>query len=235
MARTQDGKETGNKLSSTFFSQPTEAVAQQMLGTVVVRILPGGEELRGIVVEVEAYLSRDDAASHSFRGPGKKNASMFCTPGTLYVYCIHARHCMNVVTEAAGQGAAVLIRALEPLQGLDRMANLRFGQASAASLPRVKRHQLTQGPGRLCEALDIDRTADGLDLLAGGQIWLEHANASNRNLPWKQKSSARIGISQARNLKLRWFIDGNRFVSGRAKDHTHGRTWSFSELRDKKS
>ncbi len=87
------------RLHSDFYAQPTTEVARQLLGKVIVRALENGEELAGIVVETEAYLPFDDPASHSFRGLGRKNASMFEQAGTLYVYPIHAKYCLNVVTE----------------------------------------------------------------------------------------------------------------------------------------
>ena len=109
---------TGQRLSIDFYSQTTVEVARNLLGKVLVRKLDNGEILAGIVVETEAYLPADDPASHSFRGLGRKNASMFEAAGTLYVYPIHAKYCLNVVTEPKGLGAAVLIRALQPIEGL---------------------------------------------------------------------------------------------------------------------
>lgn len=219
-----------DRLRKDFFGQPTKEVASQLLGKTFARRLADGLILRGVVVEVEAYLSRRDAASHSFRGLGKKNASMFQAAGTLYVYPIHARHCLNVVTEEEGSGAAVLIRAIEPLQGHHRMAQLRFG-AETESGPSAswKWTQLTQGPGRLCEALGVGRAEDGLSLIDSRQVWLEDESPVVLQQRWRRRKSVRIGISQAAQLRLRWFIDGNRFVSGPASDHSAGRCWSFQE------
>lgn len=214
------------RLQAEFFHRPTRVVARDLLGTTLARRLENGQVLRGIVVEVEAYLAQGDAASHSHRGPGKKNASMYLQPGTLYVYPIHARHCLNVVTEPPGKGAAVLIRALEPLEGQLHMARLRSLQPIEAVGHR-ERPSLTQGPARLCQALDVDRSLDGLDLTRSRQMWFEPACQAVTEKPWKIKASPRIGISQAQQMKLRWFIDGNRFVSGQSRDHSRGRTQSF--------
>ncbi len=136
-----------------------------------------------------------------------RNASMFGPPGHLYVYAIHARHCLNAVTEKPGRASAVLIRALEPLWGLDTMV-LRRGT-------HVVRN-LTRGPARLCEALNVARAQDGIDLTRNGLVsihpWADHEVTV--------QTSGRIGISQASELPLRFFLDRNPFVSGRAADHS---------------
>jgi DNA-3-methyladenine glycosylase len=213
---------TSQRLSSDFYNQPTVDVARDLLGTVIVRRLENGEELAGIVVETEAYLPTDDPASHSFRGLGRKNASMFESAGTLYVYPIHAKYCLNVVTEPRGQGAAVLIRAMQPIEGLATMRELRG--LTALSKTQV---QLTTGPARMCQALAVDRSLDGADLLTSSSIWLESQPTVVAEHPWKAKTSPRIGISQAVDRPLRWFIDGHQFVSGCARDHSRRRDWSF--------
>lgn len=224
------------RLGLEFYQQSTEQLAVSLLGTHLVRQLPTGQRLSGRIVEVEAYLSANDPASHSVRGPGKKNASMFRAAGTLYVYSIHSRHCLNVVAEAPGQGAAVLIRAIEPLDGWEQMLRHRRGpmkptkpattaQPPADALDLQTAIGLSSGPGRLCQALAIDRCHDGLDLVTDGQVWLEAADQDlGRSVA---RCSPRIGISQARSLPLRWFLDGHRFVSGLARGHSQGRHWTF--------
>ncbi len=124
------------RLSHEFYQHTTEIVAQSLLGKVLVRA-DGADRTSGIIVEVEAYLAAGDEASHSFRGKGKKNASMFRRAGILYVYPIHAKHCLNVVTETEGIGAAVLIRAVQPLEGIETMQTRR-------STDRIE--NLTTGP-----------------------------------------------------------------------------------------
>ncbi len=170
----------------------------------------------GLIVEVEAYLADDDPASHSYRGPGRKNASMYKPAGTLYVYPIHAKYCLNVVTEPEGRGAAVLIRALEPCEGVDLMRINRSGAGSLAT-----------GPARLCQALGVDRGFDGEDLIMSDRIWIEECPLPNPDSQVRIAASRRIGISQATELVLRWFVDGNRYVSGCARDHTCGRRFSL--------
>lgn len=205
-----------------FFQQPTLQIAQNLLGLTLARQL-GKQTLRGVIVEVEAYLSARDRASHSYIGQTQRNASMFQKPGTCYVYSIHQQHCINVVTEPAGMGAAILIRGLEPVEGLDRMlanrnlvTNPSRSQASMASAQRA-----TRGPGRLCSALAIDRGLDGIDLLTSSKIWLESRSESAGN--FRIVRSKRIGVSKSVNRQLRYFIDGNQFVSGCARDHSRGR------------
>lgn len=214
---------TSQRLTAEFYSQSTIDVAQQLLGKVIVRRLDHGETLAGIVVETEAYLSVDDPASHSFRGLGRKNASMFASAGTLYVYPIHAKYCLNVVTEAEGQGAAVLIRAIQPMEGLTRMQENR--QLTGIDAPQTR---LTTGPARTCQALAVDRCLDGANLITGDKIWFEREPSVVANQPWKHRNSVRIGISQAVEKRLRWFIDGHRFVSGCARDHSRRRDWCFA-------
>lgn len=201
-------------------------VARQLLGQLLVRRLDDGTRISGIIVEVEAYLARGDSASHSFRGPGQKNASMFMPAGTLYVYPIHSRCCLNVVTEAAGVGSAVLVRGLEPWEGLERMADQRAA-AGRGTTPLARARELTTGPGRLCQALQVSRELDGIDLLASRQVWIESAPGVTAGTSWSIRSSGRIGVSTAQQRRLRWFCDGNHFVSGCAREHSAGRWWSF--------
>lgn len=213
---------TNQRLTYDFYSQATTEVARQLLGKVIVRQLDSGEALAGIVVEVEAYLPAEDPASHSFRGLGRKNASMFEPAGTLYVYPIHAKYCMNVVTEASGQGAAVLIRAVQPIEGLTSMREHR----GLTNLNEPLTH-LTTGPARLCQALAVDRALDGASLVSGASIWIESEPSIMAAQPWTARISPRIGISQGVDKPLRWFIDGHQFVSGRARDHSRRRDWCF--------
>lgn len=218
------------RLGTEFFNQTTRQVARQLLGKRLVRIAEDGTRLSGIVVEVEAYLARADLASHSHRGMSKKNAAMFLEPGHLYVYSIHAKHCLNVVTEPTGQGAAVLIRALEPSEGIEPMLKHRrlFADGSIPNAIDLKTAiAITSGPARLCQALDIDRSHDGLNLASDPRLWLEES--SEVSFPTRTVTrGSRIGISQSTELPLRWFLDGHHFVSGLARTHSHGRHWAFT-------
>lgn len=146
-------------------------VAPELLNKVLVRVLPGGERLAGRIVEVEAYRGTEDPASHAFRGRTARNATMFGEPGHLYVYFTYGMHfCANVVSHpvAPSSVSAVLLRALAPLAGLERMRALRRTAGLAD-------RQLCSGPAKLCKALAIDRTLDGADLVAGGGVLVEGA------------------------------------------------------------
>ncbi len=145
------------RLSRDFFARDTLAVARDLLGRLLVRELDG-ERLSGRIVEVEAYIGEEDQASHARCGRTARNAAMYGPPGHAYVYLIYGMHyCLNLVTGEEGFPAAVLVRALQPLEGIERMRAHRHSRAD---------HHLTDGPGRLCQALAIDRRFDGADLCA---------------------------------------------------------------------
>jgi DNA-3-methyladenine glycosylase len=154
---------------------------------------------------VEAYLSTRDPACHASRGLTERNKAMFGPAGHAYVYMIHSRWCLNAVTEPEGTPSAILIRAIEPLLGLDLMQQRR-----RTDIVR----DLTRGPARLCEALAIDRTYDGWDLTAGRELWIA-ADVEADDRKFRIGRSGRIGISSAQRRLLRFFEMGNRFVSGR--------------------
>lgn len=193
-------------LRRSFYRRSTPQVAEGLLGKWFARRL-GGDWIGGRIVETEAYLAEDDLASHSARGRTRSNAAMFGPPGSLYVYPIHAKHCLNVVTEQEGRGAAVLIRALEPLWGIETMQRRRG---------RERLRELTRGPAMLCQALDVDRRHDGVDLVSDPD-WL--VAEPSPEPPFQITCSTRIGLSRAADMPLRFFVNGNRFVSGKASDH----------------
>jgi DNA-3-methyladenine glycosylase len=171
-----------------------------LLGKVVVRELPGGP-VSGRIVETEAYLA-GDAASHAFRGMTPRNRSMFLERGHAYVYLAYGTSMMlNVSSEAAGVGEAVLVRALEPLTGIAEMERHR-GTALLRDLAR--------GPGRLAQALAIDRALDGIDLCRRGALWLADDGFS----PGEIGVSVRVGITKDAERPLRFYLRGSRFVSG---------------------
>lgn len=151
-------------LARSFYLRPTLAVARDLLGRTLVRVLDG-QRLAGRISEVEAYVGEDDLASHAARGLTPRNRAMYGHGGLAYVYLIYGmHHCLNVVTEAEGFPAAVLIRGMQPLEGAALM------QANRAGRPL---RDLATGPARLCQALAVDRRLDGHDLTAGVGLWLE--------------------------------------------------------------
>jgi DNA-3-methyladenine glycosylase len=185
-------------LARDFFERPTIEVARGLLGCVLVRETAAGR-VAGRIVETEAYLSEGDAASHSHRGRTQRNASMFGEPGTAYVYLIYGvHHCLNVVTAPQGVGEAVLLRALEPLEGLDLMAARR-----GRSAPR----ELCSGPGKLVQALGVTREDDGLRFGVGGLVL--HAGDETCEI----LAGPRVGLSKAEELPLRFRAKGSSWVS----------------------
>jgi DNA-3-methyladenine glycosylase len=191
----------------------TIALARFLIGKIIVRELPA-DRMAGRIVETEAYPPRDPAAHH-FRGPTPRNRSLFLRRGHAYVYFTYGNHFMlNVSSEAPGVGGGVLLRALEPIEGIDQMERYR---------ETTRLLDLTRGPGRLASALQIDRSVDGVDLCAPGPLWLGVLSPL-RNPPSSEKSSARrlgisprIGITRAAHRLLRFYERGSRFVSGSAR------------------
>lgn len=163
--------------------------------------------MSGRIVESEAYPQRDPAAHH-FRGPTPRNRSMFLQRGHAYVYFSYGNHFMlNVSAEIEGVGGGVLIRALEPLEGIELMQRNR-GTTRVLDLAR--------GPGRLAQALRIDRSLDGVDLCASGPLWLGKVERAPKG-ELKIARSPRIGITRAARRLLRFYERGSPFVSGSAR------------------
>ena len=183
----------------SFFARDPRVVAPELLGLLLV----GADGRAGRIVEVEAYAD-DDPAAHSFRGPTARNASMFGPPGHLYVYRSYGLHwCANVVCATPGVGAGVLLRALEPMAGLEAMRAAR----GAAIVDR----DLCRGPGRLAQAMGITGADDGLDLLAkGSRFGLRRVVETTSH---DIHATARIGISKAKDAPWRWLLRGSRHVS----------------------
>ncbi len=178
----------------------TEALARYLIGKVVVRALPDGVA-SGRIVETEAYVV-GDAAGHAYRGLTPRNRTLFLAAGQAYIYLAYGTSWMlNVSSEAAGTGAGVLIRALEPLDGVGLMQQNR-GTARLRDLLR--------GPGRLTQALGIDRSCDGLDLCQEGPLWLAQDDHAGGDIG----QSVRIGLTKEADRRLRFFRLGNPFVSG---------------------
>ncbi len=187
-------------LPQDFYIRDTIHVARSLLGRCLVRVV-NRARMAGRIVEVEAYRGSHDPASHAFRGLTKRNVPMFAEPGRAYIYFTYGNHyCLNVTTEPEGIPGAVLIRALEPTQGVEFMRRLR---------PHVPDLQLTNGPGKLTKALDIDRTLNTADMTKAGPLFITSADPQNFEIG----QSARVGIRQGRDRKWRFYIVGNPYVS----------------------
>lgn len=191
-----------------FFARDTREVARELLGKWLVSRI-GQTLTAGVIVETEAYLSQGDSASHAAIGPTPRNAAMFLEPGRAYVYPIHSRFCFNVVTEPAGVGAAVLIRAIEPRVGLEVMQQRRSGRRTSPPTER----ELCSGPAKLCESLGIDRRLDTHDLTLGRQLWIADSQASGTE-PIPLRATRRIGVTSAKELCLRYVWADHPAASG---------------------
>jgi DNA-3-methyladenine glycosylase len=162
-------------------------------------LLPSLGRLTARIVETEAY-EPDDPASHSFRGRTRRNATMFGPPGRLYVYFTYGMHfCMNVVTGAPGHASAVLLRAGQPLEGIEEMRRRRGRRLIT---------ELCSGPARWCQAFDVDRGLDDEDLVHGTMVWIERADS-----PGAVVSGPRVGVRLGRDRDWRFHVPGDPYVS----------------------
>ena len=180
------------KLPRSFYAQPAEVVARALLGARSCVRQAEGDVAIGRIVETEAYLGPRDLASHARFGRTKRTEVMFGPPGRAYVFLVYGMHsCLNVVTSPRGEAQAVLLRALEPIRNLERSAT---------------------GPGRLCQALRVDRSFNGEDF-RGHRLWIEKAPPPVERI----KRTARIGVEYAgqwKRRRLRFCLAGNAWVSG---------------------
>lgn len=203
-----------SKLPREFYAQHALTVAPLLLGKLLVRHTPDGM-VSGRIVEVEAYRASEDPASHAYRGPGNRNAPMFAEPGHAYIYFTYgAHHCFNVVVEPEGSAAAILVRAIEPVDGIEIMQTRR---------PQSSLRDLTRGPGRLCAAYGLTRDQNCTDLTSD-MLYLSDSGT----VPDAESIcvSGRIGINVGTDLPWRFFLKDSQFVSV----HTRGVPLSSLEL-----
>lgn len=198
------------KLNRKFYSRGTETVAKELLGKLLIHEIEG-ERISGKIVETEAYLGVIDKAAHSYGGKRTPRVEvMYGKAGLSYVFIIYGMYyCFNVVTQKENVPEAVLIRALEPVEGLDRMANNRF-KKSYNDLTKTQIKNLTNGPGKLCDALEINKTLNGEDL-CDNRLYIVDST-ENFNIVVDK----RIGIDYAEEAKdflLRFYIQDNKYVS----------------------
>jgi DNA-3-methyladenine glycosylase len=200
------------RLARRFFRRDPVALSRALLGQKLVRVLDDGTRLAGRIVEVEAYLGVEDRAAHTFGGRRTaRNASMYLDAGHAYVYFTYGMHwCLNVVSDRPGVPTACLIRALEPIEGIDRMRQHRG---------RDNLHDLCSGPAKLTQAMQIDRSLDGVDLTTDPRLFLERGP----KVPAEAIIvSPRIGVAYAAQWAakpLRFFIADHPCVS---RDRTAG-------------
>lgn len=195
--------EPGRILPREFYDRETEIVSREMIGSVIECDTQGGRT-SGIIVETEAYIGEHDEACHAAAGRTRRTEPLYGRPGIAYVYFIYGMYwCVNAVTRAEGLPSAVLIRAVEPLEGIDIMHSRR---------PKARRDEdLTNGPGKLCAALGIDGGMNQLSLQRGQLVIREGARFDDDDI----EITPRIGITKAVDLPLRWTVKGSRWVSRR--------------------
>jgi DNA-3-methyladenine glycosylase len=194
-------------IDPVWLSRPSPEVAPDLIGCTLVRQLPDGTTLRGLIVETEAYAP-DDPACHAYRRRTPRNEVMFGPAGVSYVYLIYGiYHCLNVVTDLDGLPSAVLIRALQ----------LDVVPAWMASQEKVKLHRVAAGPGKLCQTLKIDRTLNGILLQPPSPLWLEHRSSPlQQQLDHGQSTltqTTRIGLTEGVDLPWRWYLTQSPAVS----------------------
>lgn len=198
-------------LEREFYNRDSVIVAQALLGKVLVHEIDG-QRLSAKIVETEAYMGIEDKAAHSYGGKRTQRVEvMYGGPGYAYVFFIYGMYnCFNVVTREEGTPQAVLVRAVEPLYGLDLMAQHRF-QLAFQQLSRSQKKGLTNGPGKLCKALTIDKRLNGEDL-CGSRLYIEEGGPEQFTIV----STKRVGIDYAEEAKdfyWRFYIKDNQYVS----------------------
>lgn len=192
------------KINRTFYQNNTLQVAENLLGKIIVREY-NKQRLTAMIVETEAYIGKDDSACHAAKGLTQRTEIMFGEAGMAYVYFVYGMHYMlNIVTEEINFPAAVLIRAVEPLSGDDVMINNR----------NVRGKNISNGPAKLCQALNIDKSLNGWDITKGEKLWLEEHEAVST---FEIAHSPRVGIDYAKEIDRkapwRFYIKNNPYVS----------------------
>jgi DNA-3-methyladenine glycosylase len=202
---------SGAALAVSFYARPTPEVARRLLGHTLVSAV-GGRRVAGRIVETEAYVGPHDPACHGYGARRtRRNASLFGPPGTAYVYFTYGMHwCLNAVTESEGFPAAVLIRALEPLLGLETMRRRREGRRGVGKRA-VPASELCSGPAKLCEALAVTSRLDGVSLQRGVLRIVRSPSARGLDVI----VTPRIGITRAADWPLRFLIKDSPWVSQR--------------------
>ena len=194
------------KLHKNFYKKDLLTVAKKLLGNILVK-KENNKLLAGRIVEVEAYDGETDAAAHSYIGKTKRNEVMFNDGGLLYVYFTYGVHyCCNVVTGIKGKGTAVLIRAIEPVEGINLLIKNRFGRELKNDKEILN---LTSGPGKVCSAFGIDKTYSGTDL-TGENIFIVKSKLKKNEMI---EASKRIGITKSTDLPWGFFIKNNPYLS----------------------
>lgn len=213
-----DQELSSSRLPYSFFDSPCEQLAQKLLGKILVRHLEDGTVVKGKIVETEGYLGAIDKASHSYQNKvTQRNLPMFMAPGTIYVYMTYGMyHCFNISSQ--GDGCAVLIRAVEPLEGLEHMTARRNSKSKGSKTKKMlKPHELCNGPSKLCIAFELEKSHSKYSLCSWKGLWVEDCITPDIQIV----NSTRIGIDSCgpewAGKHLRYYIYGNKAVSKRDK------------------
>lgn len=200
------------QLDKSYFRYDALTLAKSILGKILIREIDG-RVIKSKIVETEAYIGKSDKACHAYNGKRTNRTEILYSSGGLaYVYLIYGMYnCLNVVTGIEEEAEAVLIRAVEPLNEFEYISNKRFNQ-NYNELSNLKKLSLTNGPGKLCKALSIDRNLNGCELYKKGDLYLIEGNNEDFNII----STKRIGIDYAEEAKdflWRFYIEGNKYIS----------------------
>jgi len=194
------------KLERSFYTRNVLTVAKDLLGKILVKE-DNDKKFSGKIVEVEAYDGSIDEAAHTYIGLTKRNEIMFGIGGFLYVYFTYGAHyCCNVVTGKPGKGTAVLIRSVEPIDGIEAIIENRYGREL---LNEKEKYNLTNGPGKVCQAFNINKKHNGFDLTGGYTYILNAPKIKNKDI----MVTKRIGINKSIDLPWRFYIKDNLYVS----------------------
>lgn len=193
-------------LGVDFFDREPDIVARALIGATILRCLDDHQLVSGRIVETEAYLPMNDPAAHGARGRTRSNEALFMSAGTLYIHAMHRQVCMDIVTENSMKPGSVLIRAIEPLTGLELMHENRGTS---------ERRGLTNGPGKICQALSITRDFDKQNVTDSGCL----VRVAERDRYIQEDEiieAARVGLSKATDLRLRFYLSGSPYLSRKA-------------------
>lgn len=205
LARTTSGRALERRLPRAFYERPTLTVAEELIGKVLVHHTAGGARVAGAIVEVEAYIGESDPACHAAPGPTRRNAPLYGPPGVAYVYLNYGVHCLlNAVTESEGHPAAVLLRAIMPLEGVGVMRRRRQAE------PDTPVEALGRGPGNLAKALGVSLRHNRGDLIEGA-LTIEDHGLRLGPVSWGPRIGIRVGVERP----WRCWVAGHPAVSGR--------------------
>jgi len=205
---------TPRRLTRADFARSAEDLAQRLLGSLLVRVTDEGLRLTGRIVETEAYIGIEDRASHAYGGwRTARNESMYGPPGTAYVYFTYGmHHCFNIACGSTGEPPAVLIRALEPIEGVEDMATRR-AKARQGAIGVLRTRDLCSGPAKLCQSLCIDRRLDGVDLKRCPFLYLERGDRLDAAAIGTGPRVGLGSVGEWSRAPLRYWIKGNPHVS----------------------